>query len=123
MTSLKDFVRPYVERGVPTADIADAAIRAGLTRSRKGVAATVSAISRKELGREPRPQGKGVFSLSERVNAYFDDVAREYRTTATNIRLRLLTAICDDDLAHAVLGDPPPKRPVGRPAKSEARDA
>lgn len=122
MTSLKDFVRPYVARGATTADIADAAMSAGVAGSRKSVGATVSAMRRKEFGREPLARGKGALvPLPERVNAYFADVAKEYGVTVSEVRVRLLTIICDDDLAHAVLGDPPPKRPVGRPACKERK--
>lgn len=46
MGSLKSFVRPYVARGVATADIVDEALRAGVTRSRNSVAATASALRR-----------------------------------------------------------------------------
>jgi hypothetical protein len=118
--TLTDVVRPLVLRGACTSDIIDAARAAGFHNS-KSVAATASNV-RRALGRDPLPRGN-VAKLPEHVNLYLLDVSREYGISPAETRRRLLTIICDDDLAHAVLGDPPPKRRVGCPAKSEARDA
>ena len=114
--TLKEVIKPLVLRGVDTADIIDAALRAGFARSRS-VEVSASKL-RRELGLSPLPAGN-VAGLPERVNLYLLDVSREYGISPREARRRMLTAICDDDLAHAVLGDPPPKRPIGRPAKRE----
>lgn len=112
--TLKDFIRPLLARGRLPRDIHDAVKAAGFSSSRNVIDATISILRRDEVGAADRRFG----DLEPRVSAYIADVAAEYRITAREARARMLTAICDDDLAHAVLGDPPPKGRPGRPAKT-----
>ena len=114
---LADFVAAHMTRGLGTSVIADLAIEHGVTRSRKAVAAAVCA-AKKAAGHATRAPARE--ALPARVNGYLEVVAREYRVSVAQLRERFLTAICDDDLAKAILGDPPPRRPVGRPRKGEA---
>lgn len=115
MAKLIDLVRPMVQRRASNIEIVAAAMRAGFS-SHRSIVVTASKV-RRELGREP--VGKNGYGVSGRVNAYLADVATEYRLPVAEVRRRMLTAICDDDLAHAVLGDPPPKRKPGRSVTTE----
>ena len=103
----KAIILRMLSQGATNADIITVVMAKG-GYALNGVRVAISR-ARRVLGHVRLAPGRS-FSVEPRVNDYIRDVAEEYGCTFEMLRARLLTAICDDDLARAVLGDPPKRR-------------